>query len=451
MHFFSDAKKILHIGMPLLSSRLMNVIVFFTGFIMIAKLGPEEFAASSLASSIFVTLIMIGVGILYAIGIKISQAFGAEDYQKIREYFYSGILLCVILSALAILFLLALSFLLPYLGQKPALIPYAKKFMYAMCLPMFPALLNVVGNQLVTALLRPRIVFISSMLNVPVTISALYLFIFGGLGIPPLGIWGFGWAFFIGDFVIVLIIALYVLTNGYFKQFSLLYLANIKINLWRRLKVITQLGLPMGIQFGAEIAAFSVVAFLIGRFGVPALSGYQIANQIVVVGLMIPFAISEAAAILVGQALGRKDLINMRNYGFSSVILSLLFLISISIIFYVAPKLLISLYVNVSNPSLAPIVEVGVLFLYVAAISQIFDGIRNVITGALRGLNDSRYPMYTGIFVMWAITIPLGSLLAFYFKIGPIGFQIGVTFAALVGAAILLLRFHKKTKLEYPY
>ena len=178
MHFFSEAKKILHITIPLLSSRLMNVIVFFAGFVMIAKLGPEEFAASSLASSIFVTLIMIGVGILYATGIKISQAFGAEDYQKIREYLYSGIVLAVILSLLAILFLLALSFSLPYLGQKPSLIPYAKKFMYSMCLPMLPALLSVVGNQLVTALLRPRIVFISSVVNVPITIGALYLFIF---------------------------------------------------------------------------------------------------------------------------------------------------------------------------------------------------------------------------------------------------------------------------------
>ncbi len=448
MRFFNDSKKILQIAMPLLSSRLMNVIVFFAGFVMVAKLGPNEFAASSLASSIFMTLIMVAVGILYAVGIKISHAFGADNYEKIHGYFYGGLILSILLSVLAIIFLIALSFLLPYLGQKPALIPDAKKFMYALSLPILPALLTVAGNQLVTALLKPRIVFISSVINVPITIGAFYLLIFGGFGIPPLGIWGFGWALFIGDIFLVLVILFYILATDYFKQFKLFNSAILKTNLWQHLKEIMQLGVPMGIQFGAEIAALSISTFLIGRFGVAALDSYQIANQIIIVALMIPFTISEAAAILVGNALGRKDLVDIRAYGFSSIGLGILFLTLISIIFYIMPKVLINIYLDVNRPDFAPIVNLSILFLYVAAISQVFDGIRHIVTGALRGLHDSKYPMYIGIAVMWLLSLPIGILLAFYYKVGPIGFEISIGFACLIGSLILLSRFNKKSKSE---
>jgi MATE family multidrug resistance protein len=204
----------------------------------------------------------------------------------------------------------------------------------------------------------------------------------------------------------------------------------------------------MGVQFGAEVASFSAITFLIGRFGIPALNAYQIAMQVIVVALMVPLTISEASAILVGQALGRRDPIDIRSYGFSSVKLALIFLLSISVIFYAFPKLLISIYINVNDPAMMHIVDLSRLFLYVAAISQIFDGVRNVITGSLRGLHDSKYPMYIGITVMWVIAVPLGILFAFPLHIGPIGFQWSSIIAFLVGALILLLRFHKKSKIK---
>ncbi len=448
MRFYNDSKKIMHIAMPLLSSRLMNVIVYFTGFIMIASLGPDEFAASSLASSIFATLIMIGVGILYAVGIKISHAFGAKEYEKVREYFYSGVLLAIILTLFCVVFLIAIAYLLPYLGQKPQLIPYAKKFMFAMCLPVLPSLLSVAIYQLVTGLLKPRIVFISSLINVPVCIGFLYVFIFGKFGFPRLGIWGFGIGFLLADIALTLIPVIYVFFSPYFKPFQLTVFSNVRKNLITRLIEITKVVMPMGIQFGAEIAAFSVATFLIGRFGTSALNAYQIANQIIIVALMIPFTISEAVAILVGRAVGQKDPIAIRSYGVSSCKLGGIFLLCVSVIFFTAPKLLTSIYIDIHNPSLAATVRLSVLFLYVGAISQLFDGIRNIITGALRGLHDSMSPMYVGIFVMWCIGLPLGILFAFPLKMGPLGFAFSNVIAFFVGAGILLLRFYRKTKLS---
>lgn len=447
MSFLSDAKKILRIAIPLLASRLMNVVVFFGGFVMIAKLGTTQFAASSLASSIFITLMMIGVGILYAIGIKISRSFGAGEISAIREYFYAGAFLAIGLALASIVVMLGISFALPYLGQKPELIPVAQRFLYALCPVMIPAMLISVGNQLVTALLRPRIITFSSLLNVPISLAAFYLFIFGGLGIPPLGIWGFAIALFIGDFILIAVVLIYAFTHPYFEQFKLLAFRSCGIRtIWQRTREIIQLGLPMGIQFGAEIAAYSVCTFLVGLYGIAALNSWQISTQILVIGLMIPFTVSEAAAILVGNAVGRQHKQDMRRIAFSSIWVGLIMTAFASLLYVLFPKLLISIYINVRNPILQPIVSLSILFLYASAITQLFDSMRHIITGGLRGMHDSQYPMYVGIGISWLVMIPAGFLLSETFKFGPIAYSLSGGVAFLVAILILLPRLNQKTK-----
>jgi multidrug resistance protein, MATE family len=445
--FLKDAKMLLRLALPLLSSRLVGILVFFAGFIMIAKLGHEEFAAGSLVVSIFGTVIMMGVGILYAIGIKISHAYGAKAPEKIREYFHSGIMLAIIIGLIGIMLLLLFSLLLPYLGQDPKLIPEAKQFLYALCLPILPGLLTVAPNQVATALLKPRIVMISSLITAPIAIGCLYLFIFGGLGIPPLKIWGFGLALIVENSFQILIVVVYLMKSSHFKPYQLFSFKKTSNHLFSRMIEIVRLGLPMGIQFGAEIAAFAVITFMIGHFGAHALSASQISSQIYTVTLMVSLTLSEATSILVGQAAGRKDPVEMRRYGFASIKLVAILLAMTSIVFIVYPQWLISIYINTHDPALADIVSLSALFLYVAAIRQIIDGVRNTITGALRGLHDSQYPMYTGIAVMWCIGLPLGILLAFPAKMGPLGFPLAASVAFIAGAAILCVRFNRKTRL----
>ena len=446
MQFIKDARMLLFIALPLLFSRVVDMIVFFVGFILVAKLGPIEFAASSLASSIYVTITVIAMGILYAMGIKMSQAYGEEDYNRIREYFYSAVLLAIALAIIGIAIITIISGLLPYLGQKPEVIPMAKKFMAVFCIPMLPTLLTIVINQLVTVLLKPRIVFFTSMVNATITILCFYPLMFGSSNIPALGIWGFGLALFIGNLSIIFITLVYILLEKYFTKFELFKFPSLGKQLVARMIDIIKLGFPMGIQFGAEIAVFAVTTFLIGTFGSSSLISAQVAQQIIVIAMVVPFTLSEATAILIGQALGKKDHAAIRSYGFSSQTLTFLILAGISVIFLMFPRALTGIYVDLNNPAMANVISLSIAFLSIAAINQLLDGIRNVTSGALRALNDSIYPMYIGILIMWCIALPIGAFLAFREKFGPIGFPIGATVALFIGSIILCIRFYNKTK-----
>jgi MATE family multidrug resistance protein len=107
-------------------------------------------------------------------------------------------------------------------------------------------------------------------------------------------------------------------------------------------------------------------------------------------------------------------------------------------VFFVAPKALISLYTRdprmlVAGPSL----------LYIAAAFQIFDGIQTVSTGALRGLGETRVPMYANLIGYWVMGLPLGFILCFVLKWGIYGMWIGLTLALIVISSTLIVRWRR--------
>jgi MATE family multidrug resistance protein len=85
----------------------------------------------------------------------------------------------------------------------------------------------------------------------------------------------------------------------------------------------------------------------------------------------------------------------------------------------------------------------GPPLLLVAAAFQIFDGIQTVSTGALRGLGETRVPMFANLIGYWVIGLPLGFVLCFWMKRGVFGLWIGLTVALIIIAAILLHRWNR--------
>lgn len=150
-------------------------------------------------------------------------------------------------------------------------------------------------------------------------------------------------------------------------------------------------------------------------------------------------------AYLPGAAKGEKNSVKIKITGNIAIILSLIITLCIACLFLIAPKFLASFYLDVHTKSNQDIVHFAILLFAVCAFQQIFDAIRNVLTGSLRGLFDTRFPMFVGLTVIWLIGIPLGYLLAFPLHLGVVGISIGVTAGMMIGMIILLYRWKIKT------
>jgi MATE family multidrug resistance protein len=89
------------------------------------------------------------------------------------------------------------------------------------------------------------------------------------------------------------------------------------------------------------------------------------------------------------------------------------------------------------------VLAVGPSLLWIAAAFQIFDGVQTVCTGALRGLGETRAPMFANLIGYWLLGLPLGLILCFVLKWGIYGMWIGLTLALIVISSILLRRWHR--------
>jgi MATE family multidrug resistance protein len=201
-----------------------------------------------------------------------------------------------------------------------------------------------------------------------------------------------------------------------------------------RIRELVRLGLPAAMQIAFEIGVFAVATTLIGRLGASSLAAHQIALNAASVSYMVPLGIGAAAAVRVGQALGRNDLAAANRAGWTGMLLGAGFMSCCGIVFWTVPQLIIHIYTHDMN-----VLRAGTALLAIAAVFQIFDGIQTVATGALRGAGDTRTSMVCHLIGYWGLGLPAGYYLCFRLNQGAAGLWTGLCLAIIsIGCALLL-------------
>jgi MATE family multidrug resistance protein len=209
---------------------------------------------------------------------------------------------------------------------------------------------------------------------------------------------------------------------------------------WR----LISLGFPSAVQFAIEVGVFAVTTMLVARLGPVILASHQIALNTVSLTYMVPLGISAAAAVRVGQALGRKDPHGASRAGWTAILIGTVFMGCMAILLFTIPTLIARAYT--SDPE---VVRATAGLLFVAAFFQLFDGMQTVATGALRGSGDTRTPMICHLFFYWVIGLPVGALLCFRFGWGAAGLWTGLSLA-LILIGIALLYFWRRREKQFP-
>ena len=94
--------------------------------------------------------------------------------------------------------------------------------------------------------------------------------------------------------------------------------------------------------------------------------------------------------------------------------------------------------------TLAALVAFATQFLLVGAAFQLFDGVQAVAAGALRGLQDTRVPMWIALIGYWPIGFALSWALGLHTSLGGLGVWIGLAAGLVVVACALLLRWTRR-------
>ena len=208
-----------------------------------------------------------------------------------------------------------------------------------------------------------------------------------------------------------------------------------------------RLGLPIAVIWVLEGGLFGGAAVLMGLIGVTEIAAHAIALNIAAFAFQLPFGIAQAATIRVGLAYGAADAGAIARAGNVSLMLGIGIMGATALLMWCAPGLLIAAYLDASLPQNAPVAALARRFLGVAALFQLADGAQAVAGGVLRGLQDTRVPMFIALFGYWVVGFVSCIALGFATPLGGVGIWWGLAAGLLVVALLLVRRWHARSRL----
>jgi len=420
------------LAVPVVISQLGHTLVGTADTIIIGHFaGTISLAAVSLANSIFMVMLIIGIGISYGITPLIAQYKGQQNFAECGRLLSNSLFINVITGI--ILFMITLSgslFVLDHLGQTPAVVEQARPFLVLLGISIMPMLVFNTFKQFTEGLgFTKQAMMISvfgNIFNVCVGITLVKGF--------AMGVRGVGYATLADRCIMAVVMGAYVFRSVKFKKYIIDF-ALTNIDKLRCAKIF-RIGGHVALQYTFEISAFSAAALLIGTIGYHEQAAHQVAINLASMTYMMASGFSAAAAIKSGNFFGNKDHVKLRHSAISSYHIVLVFMFITAIIFTFFNQLLPWIYTSDHR-----VITIAAQLLIIAAIFQLFDGTQVVGLGILRGMGDVNIPTVITFLAYWVVGLPVGYILGVKLGFGVKGVWYGLVLGLAVSSLLLFLRF----------
>jgi len=435
---------LLKLAFPIMIGQLALSMMGFVDTVMAGKVGPHDLAFVALGNSIWVpTMILMG-GTLLVTTAKVAHLFGAGKTSEVGYLVHQAWWLSLILGLGSAWFLTYISAdILHFLQVDEELIAPTVAYLQGIAAG-FPALafyqvLRSTSEGL--GITNPNMIFavIGLIVNIPLN----YVLIFGKLGFPALGGVGCGIASGWVMWIMLLLIVGWSRYAAVGKQCNLYTRFD-----WPKLKVIKQLlavGVPIGIAGFVEASIFSIVALLVGGLGAKIVAGHQIALNMSGLVFMIPYSLSMAITIRVGQSLGKGKPCDARFIAAVGIGAAICFACFSSSSMMIFRYQIAQFYTNDLQ-----VTTLAASLLIYSALAQFSDCVQVSVVGALRGYQDTKIAMIMVVCSYWLIALPVGYSLGltdiFTSRQGPAGFWQGLVLGLTLAAILLLMRLYCTSK-----
>lgn len=435
----SDIRKTIHLSIPIIVGQIGQLSMSVVDNIMVGRVGTDALAAASIGNALFTLVMVVGLGISMAVTPLTAMAAGAGKDQDCGVVLRQGLILNLLSGLILCGLTLAGAEGIRFLNQPSAIVEPAILYMQVLGFSLLPLMLFQSYRQFAEGIsfLKPAMI-ITLAANL-VNIIANWIFIYGNLGAPALGLTGAGIATFSSRIFMALALMLVIMTAPSLKRFDPTFLYR-KID-FAMMKKLLAIGIPGACQYFFEVSAFAASSVMVGWMGTQALAAHQIALNLASISFMVAMGISAAGTIRVSNAVGRNSTRDVRAAGFSAVLVCAGFMALAGLVFILFRYSLPWLYVTDKA-----VIDMAATLLVIVAFFQISDGTQAVGLGILRGITDMKVPTLLTLAAYWIMGLPSGYVLAFHFNMGIYGVWYGLLISLSASALLMMIRFHAKTK-----
>jgi len=432
----------LNLAVPVIIAELGWITMGIVDTIAVGPLGPAAIGAVGTGSTLFFSVIVLGMGTLFALDTFVSQSYGAGRIDECHRWLFAGLQLGAVLSVVLIALGLVGVALLPKAGLHPDVIVLLEPYLTTLLWSVPPLMAYTVFRRYLQAMNLVRPIMLTLLSANIINAAGNWIFVYGRFGLPAFGVIGSAYAtVFARIYFACLLFG--VIWYREHKRPSGLHDVPFALDV-PRMRQLVRLGLPAALQVVLEVGVFGAAGALAAKITPMALAASQIALNVVSFFFMVPLGLSSAAAVRVGQAIGRQDPHGMRLAGWSALSLAIGFALVMSAAFVTIPGVFLRIFTQDSA-----LITVGTTLLLVCAVFQVFDGCQAVSTGALRGLGETRTPMLLNLVGHWFIGLPVGYILCFNRGWGVVGLWSGLSLSLmLIGVVLLIVWWRKSSTLH---
>lgn len=425
------------LGLPLMGSHLATAVVGITDTIMLGWYGVSELAAAVVASMIFYTFLMFGSGFSAAALPKVAAAQG--DPVRVRRITRMTLWIGLAFAALTYPVFFFSEPILLALGQDAVVASGGQTYLRIAGLGIFPAMIVVGLRSHLSGLERTSVVLWATLLGAAVNVALNYVLIFGHFGAPEMGLAGAALASLSVHGIMAVVLCVYAVRGPDMAQYQLF------TRLWRpdwpEAREILVLGWPISLTLVAESGLFTATSIMVGWLGPVPLAAHGIAIQITSATFMVHMGLAAAVTVRTGAAFGRGDVRALRKGAWAGVALAAIAVGLTVALFLGVPGLLVRAFIDPTDPAFAEILSLGVILLAVAALFQVADAAQVLALGLLRGLQDTRIPMYFALLGYWVIGIPAGWFMGMQMGLGAPGVWLGLALGLSIAGGLMMRRF----------
>lgn len=427
-------KAVLAIALPVSMQGLISVGVNMMDTVMLGQLGETALSASSLANQFIGVFQILCTGIGMGSSIMTARFWGAKDHDSTKKavtvmYRFTFLLITIFFGVT----LAAPEKIMRLYTTDPAVIREGARYLSWSLPSYFLLAYSLATTNALRTIGKVRIPLYSSILCFFTNVFFNWIFIYGKLGAPEMGVAGAALGTTLSRIIEFGIICGYFL----FVEKDLAYrLKDLNLPCGAFLPGYLRLCIPVLISDSMLALGNNLTTMIIGRIGTEFVSANAITSVTVHLPTIFVMGVSNAAGVITGNTLGAGNRDRAQRGGMAFFILGTIIGLIGALFVVVVGRHSLAIY-NIGD------ITAGIAdqLMLAVAITTVFQSSNSILTkGVLRAGGDTRFLMIIDAVFFWLLALPLGYFAGLVWRISPFLIYICLRIDQIIKAVVCVFR-----------